>query len=330
MTTNKFINTLLTMLKKLDWSYKICNTNNEIFDKNQLPYLSKYVPFNLNNLEGYDRIKKKLYVPYTRSSVFIEIHHMKQDAHMIENVLNFIIVIIYLLNNVFDRNMKKISISIYLLDDKKLFPKNTIQKNEYISSMSVNSGLTLFLRNNPTIVIYRKEELLKVLIHELLHSHFTHPITPYDTYYDEYVKNKYNVINEDSLNLYEAYVETIALLMNTTLYTYCMNNDCTLNDVLKNVAKETKYTQKMVNDISHMLKGHSLKEKTNVFSYFFVKLSFLQNLDRFFDSIDDTTFTIEDEDKYLTNVLNSLEVLKINKSKRVSSSSMKMTSLDIL
>ena len=59
-----------------------------------------------------------------------------------------------------------LNLFIYLTKFKKKLPKN---KTDIISALNVNSGVTIYYNNFREIVIYREEELIKVLFHELIH-----------------------------------------------------------------------------------------------------------------------------------------------------------------
>ena len=72
----------------------------------------------------------------------------------------------FLSNFIIGDKIKKVNIHIILLDLKKELPIN----NEILNSYNVNTGLTWACAPNGEIIIYRKEEWFKVLIHELFHS----------------------------------------------------------------------------------------------------------------------------------------------------------------
>ena len=59
------------------------------------------------------------------------------------------------------------NIYIFLTDLKKKLPEHTGQE---IGKINVNTGFTMTCRPKSNIVIYRKEEWFKVLIHETFHN----------------------------------------------------------------------------------------------------------------------------------------------------------------
>ena len=121
------------------------------------------------------------------------------------NFINKIILIIKVFDNLSNEKLDKLDLFIFLTKFKKTLPKNN---KDVISSLNVNSGYTTFYSNFKEIVIYRKEELFKVLIHELMH------------YYDFDIKKTINYMQEkifinNCFKLYgETYIEVWARILN--------------------------------------------------------------------------------------------------------------------
>jgi hypothetical protein len=87
--------------------------------------------------------------------------------------------------------------------------KKIIDKFNFLGPININSGST-YPRIN--IFLWRKEELLKVLIHELIHF--------YGIDYNLFINNKetdFCIVGEDRNN--EAYTESLAILINTFIFT---------------------------------------------------------------------------------------------------------------
>ena len=62
---------------------------------------------------------------------------------------------------------KKLKIFIYMLEEKKYLPEKPV---EILSPDHCNSAVTTACQSKTEIIIYRKEEWFKVLIHESFHS----------------------------------------------------------------------------------------------------------------------------------------------------------------
>ena len=123
-----------------------------------------------------------------------------------------------LLNNSYTEKSKindKKDKTVAEIDREKLekkFPK----KNEILGPNEVNSGLTfLDVHKNGDIILYRKEELLKVLIHELIHSNLIDEKIIFSGSINEFSKLfcvNYNIL------LNEAFTESFATIINNAAY----------------------------------------------------------------------------------------------------------------
>ncbi len=166
------------------------------------------------------------------------------------------------------------NIFIWLLDDKKKLPK----KKEIISKEHVNSGCCI----DKNIYLWRKEELLKVLLHEMIHSRGL----------DKHLYNADNVIMDvfnvkDNVNINESYTELMATVFNSIFYT--IENKKSYKHFLKIMQTETEHSMEQIHKILHHYDYENLNElyranskkifpqKTNVFSYYIVKGFLLNN-----------------------------------------------------
>lgn len=194
----------------------------------------------------------------------------------IDSILNFFD---YITNK---KNYFKIE--IYLSNEKKKINFT----NNFLDSDNINSGMTL---PGYYIILFRKEEIIKVLFHELIH------------YLDLDMRNDqndllilYEKINlkADMINPNEAYTEVLALLfLNIWEYHYenkKINNfiNCKLNIELywsfiqiTKILKFFKYES--FDDL--FTKNNMFYQKTNVLSYFFLKTVFLLNINDIFGDL---------------------------------------------
>jgi hypothetical protein len=191
--------------------------------------------------------------------------------------------------------------------------------NEIIGKQNVNSGycLTNISPLNRKIVIYRKEEWSKVLIHELIHN-FELDFSN-DSVLSNFAKDsvKKTFLNIDSIvNLFEAYTESIAEIiyllfilekqirppsrlnisslffqkfekMLFTLQNYSVVQCITIlkhNDALSGVVGKNN----TVKQIFEKIYNGSLyyKEESNVLSYYVIKSIFLFYINRFLKCIE--------------------------------------------
>ena len=199
---------------------------------------------------------------------------------------------------------KKLDIIMYLSNHKKLID---FKSKEPLGINEVNSGVSTIYkyRDYQTIVVFREEECLKVLIHELIHA--------YDKddkdYKNPEVENEIDCV-KDTLELNEAYVEfneciynSISIILEKNNYNFdkelfqnMMKKE--INHGIKQVAKILKYYKyENINEfIKPRVKNYKLKEDTNVVAYYIIKLFILDKYKLYMNkSID---FMFSDPDFY--------------------------------
>lgn len=236
------------------------------------------------------------------------IYYTKQK--LIPNKIPLIIInmfkIIKLLKILFHRNDNKQKIIYFETSEKKKICK----KNTILGPNEVNSGVTfLNLHNshiNGDIILYRKEELLKVLIHELIHSNLI----------DSKIilsKNNKKFSNLFCVNykilLNEAFTESFATIINL-FYIHIVSNlhinelDVMFNNELKYsyyiCLKIIKYYN--ITNISDIIKNNNtciniFPQNTNVFSYYILKNIFLTQHIKFGDIFNKHTINCKIQDE---------------------------------
>jgi hypothetical protein len=189
--------------------------------------------------------------------------------------------------NFFDYLTKKnnyYKIDIYLSDQKKQINFN----NDFLGPDNINSGLTL---PRHYIVLFRKEELIKVLIHELIH------------YLDLDMRNNQNELlflykdinlKADIINPNEAYTEILAIVF-LNIWEYYYRNFKINNFIKYKLNIELYWSFIQITKILKFFKYKSFDDlftkkslfhqKTNVLSYFFLKTVLLLNLNLIFNDL---------------------------------------------
>ena len=164
-----------------------------------------------------------------------------------------------------DRN-RKITIHLCLLSDKK-----TIRKNQKkLNNLNVNSGMNRFSSTESEICIFRQEECLKVIFHEVLHGLRCSELGSNEVI-TEKLCVKYKLKSKDIL-IDESYTEIWAKLMNCAFISSLSDKDnfqhfCTL------VALEREFSIYQGNKIKQFVKKSSdknLDKDTNVTAYYLV------------------------------------------------------------
>jgi hypothetical protein len=156
------------------------------------------------------------------------------------------------------------------------------------TSSEINTGAT----DGKYIIITRKEEALKTIIHELIHF-YNLDHRQLDTELEEQLTTLLKINNKlDSLNIFEAYTETLASFLNI-LFSHNTNKLNNTNSTLSSTLSKQQITEQMLDQICYTLfklcrvlvssgctrlgdpsDQCKLVQTTNVASYFMIK-SFL-------------------------------------------------------
>lgn len=169
-------------------------------------------------------------------------------------------------------------INIYLTNDTKKLPQNN--STIILNQEHVNTAFTIQCNE---IIIFREEEWFKVFIHETIHNYNLDFSYMNQDMCNEKIKKIYNI--KSKINLYEAYTEFFARIINLFIISYINTNN--FNNFTKLFEKimdnEIKFSIfQMIKVLKHMNLEYDdfifnkkksyekYKEKTNVFSYFIV------------------------------------------------------------
>ena len=171
-----------------------------------------------------------------------------------------------------------INIDIFMTPFKKKISKDT----KILTSCEVNSGFT---SHNYKICIYRKEELNKVLVHELIHYlELDLNVVEFPDFY-----KFFNIPPSTDIKLNESYTEILALVFNSIIMSK------TLTECKKILNSELKFSLYQVGKILNIYQfdnaleffqsnnNNKFNQTTSVFSYFIVKTILLFNLNTFLE-----------------------------------------------
>ena len=175
--------------------------------------------------------------------------------------------------------INKVTMNIYLLDVKRVFDGDYIFDKE-----EVNGGSCLCLDTSCEIAIWRKEEILKVSIHELIHglSYDYRDDTP--EIVDHY-QGKYG-ITSPKMNTFEAYTEIWAELIHSYLlarfFSFVQPTISVYDLFCANVGIEMLFSQYQSTKVLTLLdKNKDMNKETNVCAYYVIKTELYQDLDTF-------------------------------------------------
>lgn len=235
---------------------------------NYTPKLQK----SIKNLKKLIKIKYE----FNNTEVFLDIYYNKLSKNKISEILNLINFNIILFKNIHNKVRKQVNINILLTNNKKTI---NINKNNQLTKGNINSGYTqnTFDNTNNFIVVYRSEELLKVITHEMIHLYNLHLHKSLNIKINKLIKN-----NNRFFSIYESYTEAFAIIFYTFYYSKVNNED--YNDLMKNQIKfnyvqvaKLLYSQNILNINELKL----INEETNAISYYLLKNLILTNFNKF-------------------------------------------------
>jgi len=114
---------------------------------------------------------------------------------------------------------KNLNIYIYMTPIKKVLPNS---RGDILAQDNINSGLSNTCQTNSEIIIYRKEEWFKVLIHETFHNYgldFSAMNIPLRI--TNIMSDRFNITSDFAM--YESYTEFWARIMNLIYCSYNLN-----------------------------------------------------------------------------------------------------------
>lgn len=320
--------------------------NEDVLNNNSRSILKSLV----NNFDYTDKFKNKIsnlqrvdninYI-YENTEVQITIYNNSKNNRLINDIIKITNYCITLFNRI--HNPRK-NVKIYILETNYRKRIN-INRNNQLIEKNINTGYTQSFSdiNQDYIVIYRTEELKKVLIHELIHLYNFHAFQrPTNLNI-----NKLLNCNNSRFSIFECYTETIAVILYTFYYSKKYNMD--FNKLMKNQLEfsflqcaKLLYNQKI--DTIAKLGKLPINETTNATSYFILKCSILNNLDLYKNIFNETKgislynkkINLFDENliksinntKFKNNTSTYLELIKTNKINKELLQTFRMNILD--
>jgi len=207
----------------------------------------------------------------TGSTTFrLSIHYKKETVDTLINLLMYMLSFVSMLSK---HSMKDIHMTYYLLDVKRVLDGDSIFDKE-----EVNGGACSLLGDKCNITVWRKEEILKVSIHELIHG------LSYDYKNDtaeiiQHYQRKYSITSK-KMNTFEAYTEIWAELLHSYLITRLYNKSYDL--FAANVGIEMEFSRIQATKVLALLdKNKDMNKETNVCSYYLIKMELYDDIQRF-------------------------------------------------
>ena len=288
MVDNYFDNTYASVKKSLQISIdntEIIEIKNVYLDNNTFSQniyhkiYSIFTPKFILNSTQYE-YKNLSIIKFKCLNIYINLFYFIKDTLDPLDILIMIIkantfINLYGSNEVINRK----EIEIYYIPT--LF-KKIMNKKHFLGPEHVNSGFTL---HDSHIVIYRKEEAHKVLIHELVH-YFELDFSYYSCLPEicNNITNDFDVITDQNfINIFEAYTDFIAIIYNLILNSILFQvsfYDLIDIEIYYQKCLITKILKKF--SMTHICKDLNLSDnkliqKSNVLSYYFIKYPLISN-----------------------------------------------------
>ena len=239
------------------------------------------------------------------------------------NEYNIYVSKIFIILNFFSQLSEKkcgkgLTLFLYPTEFKKRLP---MDETKVLGPSEVNTGFTKRCVTNNEIIIYRKEEWLKVLIHELMHAFDLDFISSYK------IQNKmratFNI--QSNFLIEETYAEMWARILNCGFCSYfSLKNKRNTSDFLLNMnftleierayslfqcGKILHYMNLRINDLIKFDDYHvKFRENSNVFSYYILTCALMNVYPRFL------LWCQHNNIKYYKNKENCGNIIKFNKS----------------
>uniref|UniRef100_A0A6C0EIV0 Uncharacterized protein n=1 Tax=viral metagenome TaxID=1070528 RepID=A0A6C0EIV0_9ZZZZ len=250
--------------------------------------ISKFVPLNIQT-----DVLKNLKI---HTKIVVKLGHIKLTFHFFSNtaldnnLVNIIIVKALYIIKLYNIDNIELTIRFFLSNIKK-----QIGLNDFLGRDEVNSGLTSFGLEN-TILIYRAEEIEKVLLHELVHAlNIDNLLMRELDSIDKKIKCNFNINNKNDINFFEAYTESIAFITNIISNSILsgINYKILLENELRFLILQCSkilnfYNVKNIDKFfcKQCCFGSNIKwtEKSSILSYYFLKLGSVYNINHFINT----------------------------------------------
>jgi len=167
----------------------------------------------------------------------------------------------------FSDKSRKITVHLCLLSNKKIIRKNQTQ----LTQLNVNSGSNHFSDTESEICIFRREEAIKVIFHEIIHGLRCSQLGSHEEI-TKRLCQKYNLGSKDIL-VDESYTEIWSKIMNCYFISSLTNSQTKFQHFSTLLALEQEFSIYQANKVKKFVcasKQKDLDKDTNVTAYYLV------------------------------------------------------------
>jgi hypothetical protein len=251
----------------------------------------------------------------------LEKGYVEKDLELYNKYIELIIIWLYI-GNIYGSKQCATTLKIYFYFTslEKHLPSSTIN---ILNDIHVNTAFTTTCPKDSEIVIFRKEEWFKVLIHESFHNFGLDFSGMADNMVDDCMLNIFKVKSGVGVNAFEAYTEFWAEILNSLICVfYEMKHKDDIDDFLSKTETIINYERtyslfQLVKTLdfmglnytdlysntknSSLIRENLYKEETSVLSYYIIKGLMMNNYQGFLGWCSKNNATLLDFKKTMDN-----------------------------
>ena len=208
----------------------------------------------------------------------------KSNYSLVKQLIKHLITIIYSSKNISTQTTMKMK--VFMSDAKKQLPQK--DKPKILGINEVNTGST-YRGDCTSVVLWRKEELIKVATHEWNHCLDNDCNFPEEI--NDKLRNMFAIPNNTEIRVYESYVELWAIIINLSIIS-TIEQEYNLEKILNiecsycffQIAKILNYFGFTKWDEFYKKKDPKYyKQESSILSYYIIKTALLYNIDEFIE-----------------------------------------------
>lgn len=269
------INNLFNYFNSFDIQYSDLDINYRKNMNNHIDNVSNFIQYP-KLIKDIKYLKNEVIITFKvlNTNIVIRIFYLNDIS---DNLINYLIYVISFVTIICKHNVKDIEIIYYLSNHKK------IMNSPHLKKENINSGYCENISSTKSkIVIYRREEILKVTIHEMIHALHQDSYCRNNSYkMNNFYNDKY-YIQIDKTNINEAYTEIWANLIHSFLMAKLFHKSNIVFIII--LQYEKLFCKIQCNKILSMInknKNLDINKYTNVLAYFIIRGEIYQNLTNF-------------------------------------------------